>query len=271
MKKSFHSWAAKAAVITTAFFAAGCAEHYIDKLENAKLEGLPFADHLAKEYELFAKRESRVYNDQVDAAHFAVKGLQAATGLNVLPEDPRKWDLSEDNLKFFLDARRRLTFALDKSGRRVAPALAARTQVFFDCAVEESEEAFQKENIAKCKNGFISSLRELEKAVHTQAPTFSVHFAMNSSKLDDKAHETLAEVAKVAKNINLHAVVITGHTDGIGGRKHNLVLSHNRAVAVRDALTKMGVNVKRIESVGGGELDGAEVDPSNRRVDIHVH
>jgi outer membrane protein OmpA-like peptidoglycan-associated protein len=271
MKKPFHSWAVKAAAIATAFFAAGCAEHYIDKLEHAKLEGLPFADHLAKEYELFAKRESRVYNDNTDAAHFAVKGLQAATGLNVLPEDPRKWDLTEADFKFFHDARKRLTFALDKSGRRIAPALAARTQVFFDCAVEESEEGFQKDNIAKCKAGFINSLRDLEKAVHEQSPTFSVHFALNSSKLDKKAHETLAKVAKVAKNINLHAVIVTGHTDGVGGRKHNLVLSHNRAIAVRDALAKMGLNVKRLESVGGGELDGAEVDPSNRRVDVHIH
>lgn len=271
MKKPFHSWAVKVAAIATAFFASGCAEHYIDKLEHAKLEGLPFADHLAKEYEAFAKRESRVYNDQTDAAHFAVKGLQAATGLNVLPEDPRKWDLSEADFKFFHDARQRLTFALDKSGRRIAPALAAKTQVFFDCAVEESEEGFQKDNIRKCKNGFINSLRELEKKVHAQAPTFSVHFALNSSKLDDKAQKILARAAKVAKNINLHAVVITGHTDGIGGRKHNLVLSHNRAVAVHDALVKMGLNVKRFESVGGGELEGPEIEPANRRVDVHIH
>ena len=271
MKNSFHTWAMKAGAIAVAVFASGCAEHYIDKLEHAKLEGLPFADHLAKEYELFAKRESRVYNDGVDAAHFAVKGLQAATGLNVLPEDPHKWDLTEGERKFFHNARQRLTFALDKSGRRIAPALAARTQVFFDCAIEESEEGVQKDNIAKCKNGFISSLRNLEKAVHEQSPTFTIKFALNSSKLDGQAHEMLMNIAKVAKNINMHAIVVTGHTDGVGGRKHNLVLSHNRAVAVREALMKMGLNVKRIESIGGGELEGAEIDPSHRRVDVHIH
>lgn len=271
MRKSVQSWSVKAVALAVAFLASGCAEPYISQLEKAQLEGLPFSDHLAKEYELFAKRESRVYNDQVDAAHFAVKGLQAATGLNVLPENPRKWDLTEADLAFFLKARKRLTFALDKSGRRIAPALAAQAQVFYDCAVEESEEGFQKENIAKCKSGFIQSLRALEKAVHTQAPTFSVHFAMNSSKLDAKAYETLEEVTKVAKNMNLHAVIITGHTDGHGGRKHNLLLSHNRASAVRDALLKMGINMKRLDSVGGGELEGPEIAPAHRRVDIHLH
>jgi outer membrane protein OmpA-like peptidoglycan-associated protein len=56
----------------------------------------------------------------------------------------------------------------------------------------------------------------------------------------------------------------------MGGRKHNLILSQNRAAAVRDALIKLGVEQNRITAVGAGELSGKELDPRHRRVDIQI-
>jgi OmpA-OmpF porin, OOP family len=271
MEQQKKSWVAHIAVVAVAVFSTGCADYYIDKLGKAPLDGIAFSDHLAKEYELFAKREANVYNDQIDAVHFAVKGLQASTGLNVLPENPNDWDIQDADLAKFLDARERLTFALDNGGRMVAPEIAARAQVMYDCAVEERDENYQKEEMAKCWTGFMNALQHLEQAIQNQSPTFSVSFDMNSSVLSNDAMKMLSEVAKVQKNMTLRSVLVTGHTDGVGGRKHNLLLSQNRAAAVRDALVKMGVDAKRIVAVGAGERDGREVHSKNRRVDIRLH
>ncbi|MBA4750433.1 MAG: OmpA family protein [Alphaproteobacteria bacterium] len=271
MERTKKSWVVGFAVVATTVFISGCAENTISELERAPLDGLAFADQLAKEYELYAKRESREYNDFIDAQHFAVKGLQASTGLNVLPENPNDWDIPESELPRFLDARERLTFALDNNGRNVAPDIAARTQVSYDCAVQEQEENAGRPEQARCWTGFMNGLRHLEEAIQKQSPTFSVMFEMNSSVLSKDAESKLSNVAKAAKNMNLRTVLVTGHADAMGGRKHNLLLSQNRANAVRDALVKMGVEAKRIVAVGAGEADGREVVPKNRRVDIQLH
>lgn len=65
---------------------------------------------------------------------------------------------------------------------------------------------------------------------------------------------------------------ITGHTDAEGAREHNLRLSCARALAVRDALVKRGIAVRRLGVFGFG-FDRLAVpsDPRNarnRRVEI---
>lgn len=262
-------WHFHAAAVAMAVGLSGCAGYYIDELDGARLDGMPFANHLAKEYEMLAKRENNVYNDNISATHFAVKGIQATTGLNVLPENPQHWDIPEKDMPRFLDGRERLTFALDNNGRVIAPDIAARAQVMYDCAVEEADEG-DCDLSAKCWTGFQNALIHLEKSIQNQAPAFSIHFEMNSSVISNNAMHTLSEVARVSKNMPLHTVQITGHADGVGGRKHNLMLSQNRASAVRDTLVKMGVDAKRVVAVGAGEVsDHANV--RNRRVDIQIH
>lgn len=260
-----------AGTAVSALLLTGCAEYNIRKLESAGREGHPFTVALAKEYEALAKKESRVYNDGIDASHFAVKGLQAATGLQVLPEDPRHWDVPKERLEELLDWRERLIFALHKSGARIAPELGAQAQVAFDCAVEELEEGHQPENIAKCEKTFKDMLVEIEKAVHHFTPTFQVYFDLNSPKLSKDALKMIEEVADVAKHMDHHTVSITGNADGVGGRKHNLILTQQRAQAVKDALIAHGIDSKKIVAVGGGEVDGLEVAPKNRNVTITLH
>lgn len=249
---------------------SGCAEYNIRELEKAPLEGGAFADELAMQYKNLAIEQSRVLNDDLEASHFAVKGLQSATGDYPIPEDPRKYTVGEDRLADLMAWRERLMFALEKSGRIIDPKLAARAQVNFDCMVDEISDANQ-DLIAHCTNDFTSSLVQLEKMVEQKAPTFMVHFEYNSAALTADAKKLLAEVAKTAQNLGYHTISITGHTDAIGGRKNNLVLSQKRSAAVRDALVSMGVDDRKIIAVGGGELDGPEVAPKNRRVDIHIH
>jgi len=260
---------AGALALTTALMVSSCAEYNIRELEKAPLEGGAFADQLAMKYKDLAIEQSRVLNDDLEASHFAVKGIQSATGDYPIPEDPRKYDVG-DRLNDLMAWRERLIFALEKSGRIIAPDVAANAQVNFDCMVDEISDA-NRDLVARCETNFTSSLIQLEKMVAEKSPTFMVHFDYNSAALTADASKLLTEVAKTIANVGYHTVAITGHTDAIGGRKNNLTLSQKRAASVRDALVRMGVDDRKIVAVGGGELDGPEVAPKNRRVDIHIH
>ena len=269
MKNQCLTFIGKASIITTTLLLANCAHQAINDLESAQLQGANFAEQLAREYGAFAKKDSNEYNHQLDARHFAIKGLQAAQGLNVLPEDPRHWDLPENSIPAITEGRGRLTFALDKNGRVQAPALAAKTQVWYDCWVQETENNDNPE-AWMCHKNFIESLKKLETIVRKQASTFIVFFEKDSALLTEKSKAVLTEVAQAAKNVPTRAVIISGHTDESGGRKHNLVLSHNRAVAVREALQSMGVANNSMISIGEGEIWGKSLEPKNRFVNIEI-
>jgi outer membrane protein OmpA-like peptidoglycan-associated protein len=78
------------------------------------------------------------------------------------------------------------------------------------------------------------------------------------------------------QNPNLK-VEIAGHTDRIGTKNYNLFLSRKRAEAVKDFLTKKGIDSRRIKVIGYGysrplasnddEKEGREL---NRRVEFTV-
>jgi outer membrane protein OmpA-like peptidoglycan-associated protein len=92
--------------------------------------------------------------------------------------------------------------------------------------------------------------------------------------------ESYAELNKLEQmlfeNKNL-IVEISGHTDNIGGRHYNKILSKKRADAVVDYLTNKGIDSRRLKSQGFGqdrpmasnddEKDGREL---NRRVEFKV-
>jgi outer membrane protein OmpA-like peptidoglycan-associated protein len=50
-------------------------------------------------------------------------------------------------------------------------------------------------------------------------------------------------------------IVVTGHTDTVGGKAANLALSRRRALSVRDYLLHIGVDASRIELQAMGESD----------------
>ncbi|NDC93571.1 MAG: OmpA family protein [Flavobacteriales bacterium] len=49
------------------------------------------------------------------------------------------------------------------------------------------------------------------------------------------------------------SIAINGHTDDIGEEDKNLILSQNRADAVRNYLIDKGINASRLKSIGYGE------------------
>lgn len=103
-----------------------------------------------------------------------------------------------------------------------------------------------------------------------------VNFRLGSATLTPAGRVQAQEFAKalMLPAVSGRRVRIEGHTDAIGTRAENLVLSRNRADAVADFLVAQGVSGDRLETAGFGfdrPLDSrALTSPVNRRVEIVV-
>ncbi|HEY8017347.1 MAG TPA: OmpA family protein, partial [Dongiaceae bacterium] len=120
---------------------AGCVSN-IEEVGKAKGTGSAFTQALTEEYKSFVAEEHDEY-DWAAADYFARKGLTAASGTAVPPEDPATYDLG-DAAGEIAAARQRLITDLDNGGRDAKPAVAAKAQVKFDCWVHEQDEGWQK-------------------------------------------------------------------------------------------------------------------------------
>lgn len=78
-------------------------------------------------------------------------------------------------------------------------------------------------------------------------------FATNSYELTSKSKFIIKQFASFLNNHETIEVLIQGHTDDIGDDNKNLVLSQNRADAVRKYLVDLGIKSNRLSSVGYGE------------------
>ena len=78
-------------------------------------------------------------------------------------------------------------------------------------------------------------------------------FEFGSDRIDPRSFKLLDEVASVlVKNPDVGPVVIEGHTDNVGSRDANMVLSKRRAKAVEKYLATKGIAPKRLRSEGYG-------------------
>jgi outer membrane protein OmpA-like peptidoglycan-associated protein len=107
-------------------------------------------------------------------------------------------------------------------------------------------------------------------------PGTSILFEPSSDRILPESEPVLAEVAAVMK-INPEMILrIEGHTDKAGTSEANLELSKRRAAAVRSALISLGVDSKRVTSVGCGsdyplsDNKTEEGRANNRRVEFVI-
>jgi len=257
---------------------AGCTSN-IDQVSMAKGTGSPFTQALTSEYQAYVAEEKSEY-DWGNADHFAQKGLLAAGGANVEPEDLANWDIPADKQAELAAARTRLMTALNGGARDAKPQDAARAQARFDCWVEEQDENHEDDKIAACKNDFMAAMDALEKKemAQTMAPmspaNYTVYFDFDKSVINPAGQEVINQVLSDASKHAPSSVSVTGHTDRAGPEDYNMALSLRRADAVRSALISGGVAADKITVAGRGEsepavptADGVR-EQKNRRVEI---
>jgi OOP family OmpA-OmpF porin len=103
-----------------------------------------------------------------------------------------------------------------------------------------------------------------------------VEFQTGSSTLTPSGVEILDEMAATIKKIGTPNVQIIGHTDNSGDRQANILLSLDRANAVRDYLIKKGISASSLTATGAGpdrpimSNDTAEGRARNRRIEFRL-
>lgn len=104
--------------------------------------------------------------------------------------------------------------------------------------------------------------------------TRGILFDVNKATLKPESMGVINEIASLMKEHIELKFSIEGHTDSDGEDAHNLKLSEERAIAVKEALTALGIDGARMQARGMGETvpvsDNAspEGKANNRRVEF---
>ncbi len=126
----------------------------------------------------------------------------------------------------------------------------------------------------KKNRGCPEVINKEEEEVLEQAS--KVEFAYNRWEIKPTWYEALDKVAAIMQKYPKASLLLEGHTDNVGDDANNLVLSENRAAAVRDYLIGVGIPAQRIESKGYGEAQPIDSNATkagrqrNRRVKMTV-
>lgn len=104
--------------------------------------------------------------------------------------------------------------------------------------------------------------------------TRGILFDVNKSSLRPESMGVINEIAAMMKEHSDLKLSIEGHTDSDGEDSHNLKLSEERALAVKEALAGLGIDSARMQHKGHGETvpvaenNSPEGKANNRRVEF---
>lgn len=254
----------------------------------------PYFAALAAEYRAFAEEKEMAY-DWWTSRYFADKGLMAAYGRSIGPEDPELWGITKPE---FYEAQTRLMAAV-AAHAAAKPGVAATTVVDFDRWVELENNGWDHARIEGARTMFYATLEELEgpdaqaeSGGDTRAPRPHVvvkpipsvvettsailYFPFDSDHLTDSARAALEELLRYIRAAGPVTVSINGHADRVGLDEYNMTLSERRAKFVRETLEASGVPAAQIEYFAFGETDPKVptpdnvAEPHNRRVEIFL-
>lgn len=272
------------------FITNGCAYHNIEELKATPKSNNQFSQALSDNYLEFALYEMNEMHDEYDAAYFAKKGIQAKKNLNIQPELISNWDIDEEYRNLALQKRKELIDALKSKRASNLPNVSARTQLGYDCWLEQLEEAWQTQHIKKCFDMLNSGLHilgqdtihniEVVKNIDTKHSKFikekdieetksikeikkiddisskikfEIYFDHNVYKLNNENKNTLQNLHEKKNITNNFIIEVIGHTDRSGSEEYNILLSKLRANEVKKFLIQLGIKDQNITSYYFGE------------------
>ena len=239
-------------------------------------------------YAQLAREEGNPYADyRVDAKsvdYYSQKAIAAGAGDTVLPTMVAQRTLPAGSIAEVTDARSRLMAALDGNGRTRAAQDAAMAQTNYDCWLEQLEEDYQPQDIARCRQNFLDALGRVEAALRPAPPPppvaapaqpepFLVFFDFDRATITPESARIIRQAADRAKATGAAGIQVIGYTDRSGSVAYNLRLSVRRANAVKDELVRNGIPAGEISVEGRGEADplvptaDGVREPQNRRAE----
>lgn len=279
-----------AAIAITAL--TGCTN--LSQLAKKAPAGDDYYALLSNEYLAYSTAEAEQY-DWYDSEYFAKKGLRAASGINVQPENILDWDVPSKDYEKISRERRRLVALVNGPARDDFPSKVAHTQVLFDCWLEQVDEQFLVDKESVCASQFEREIADVESQILLAQPpvptnndnmnetlktvesNHSIFFGFDLAKLSMRGEAVISEVANLVKEMSGYSIDIEGYTDTAGPSDYNLNLSQTRADNVANTLISKGVNSSLINAKGYGEsnllvptADGVS-EHKNRRVEIKVN
>jgi len=217
----------------------------------------------------------------------AEKALAAAGGQRIAPNRLDGLDIAAGDLVALQAARDRVSAA--QAHRFAASAIGetAAVQAYYDCWMLTAVPPRAAERMADCKVYFDTRMVALEKFLTEQSDAaeleqallkprwWTVFFATDVSDLNDAGETTVAQVVETFRSFKEARVYVWGHTDKVGSKEYNLILSKKRADSTRTALVRGGIPLDWIRSIGYGKKPPYQIttnphDATNRRVDIVV-
>ena len=113
---------------------------------------------------------------------------------------------------------------------------------------------------------------EVEETLTNYART--INFNTGKSTFKEDSYPTLQAIAAILKEYPKANFTIEGHTDSVGSKSSNQLLSERRANAVMDYLVNNGISADRLTAVGYGEDNPIDSNATragranNRRVEV---
>lgn len=145
----------------------------------------------------------------------------------------------------------------------------------FEMAVGTQGVAIAAQRIVKSSAAQIRRKPVAARPGQVSADDLKLQFQRGSAELTPDGETRIAAFAD-ALNVPdraSRAFLIVGHTDATGTEERNQGLSEARAVAVKDALVRKGVDAARLQTKGLGTREPASPDPfaaANRRVEVRA-
>jgi outer membrane protein OmpA-like peptidoglycan-associated protein len=267
-------WALRAALRRDGAAVGACEERFfagIIALEELLLPLRtqdPFHRRLAREYLAYANYKAAGEGDQIDARHFADKGLRAAEAQGPIePEELERWfGIERDELHELSLWRIRLALALEKHRAGPNAVAAAIALARFDCWVERAAERAGAAAAAKCRGEFIDAMRRIEDGAGSQSETIAVRFGYDRLSLSHAERDKVARAAREALERNA-IVSVSALASPRGRTAVEARQAWRRAEEVAAALAALGVPAERIRLLQRAAL-ADENEARFRRVDI---
>jgi outer membrane protein OmpA-like peptidoglycan-associated protein len=204
-------------------------------------------------------------------------GMQSAMQ-DMLVEAQRQRE-QVNRLKQELDDRNEQIAALNREMQRLESRLGgvSEERIALQRRVDAQERL--RANVASIESSFSpGEARAYRQADDVVISLTGIGFASGKSTIDSGSAPLMGKVQQALKLFPDAPIVVEGHTDSNGSDSNNLILSQDRADAVKQYLvSNAGVNPEKISSIGYGEArpvstnETAEGRTRNRRIDLVLH